>query len=96
MPEARGRGFARSLVGHAAALARAEAHQLIFIVADEDDWPKHLYGRVGFEPIGRTKLFHRDIGHPDQRRTTPKPPRAAREQAELLAELGARFGLLTK
>lgn len=57
-PEARGRGHARALVSHAAAQARAQSHDLIFIVADDNDWPKHLYGEIGFEPIGRTWAFH--------------------------------------
>ena len=29
-------------------------HELVFIVGDEDDWPKDLYVRMGFRPIGRT------------------------------------------
>ncbi len=60
VPEARGRGFARTLVAHAAGLAQAEEHELIFIVADDDDWPKQLYGEIGFAPIGRIRAFHRD------------------------------------
>lgn len=57
-PEQRGRGHARALVTHAVAQARDGAHEVIFIVADDNDWPKQLYGRIGFEPIGWTWSFH--------------------------------------
>jgi predicted GNAT family acetyltransferase len=61
VPEARGRGYARALVSHAVALARAAGHELIFIVADDNDWPQQLYGRIGFEPIGRMRSFHLEL-----------------------------------
>lgn len=36
------------------------------IVADEEDWPRHLYARLGFDQIGRTWEYlrppHRDGG----------------------------------
>ena len=59
VPEARGRGYARALVSRAAELARVAGHDLIFIVADDEDWPKQLYERVGFRPAGRIWQFHR-------------------------------------
>jgi predicted GNAT family acetyltransferase len=59
VPEARGRGFARTLVHHAVTEARRTGHEIVFIVADDQDWPKHLYGRIGFDPIGRMYSFHR-------------------------------------
>ena len=59
VPEARGRGHARALVSRAGELARAGGHDLIFIIADDEDWPKQLYGRVGFRPAGRIWQFHR-------------------------------------
>jgi GNAT superfamily N-acetyltransferase len=59
IPEARGRGYGRALVTRAIDLARAGNHELTFIVADDNDWPKELYRRLGFEPVGRTWLFHR-------------------------------------
>jgi ribosomal protein S18 acetylase RimI-like enzyme len=58
-PEARGRGHGRAVVTHAAALARNDRHDLVFIVADDNDWPQLLYGRIGFRPVGRRWLFHR-------------------------------------
>lgn len=62
VPEARKRGYARALVTRAVLLAREGGHELTFITADDNDWPKQLYRRIGFEPAGRTWLFHRDVG----------------------------------
>ncbi|MBV9809903.1 MAG: GNAT family N-acetyltransferase [Solirubrobacterales bacterium] len=59
VPEARGRGYARALVSRAGELARVEGHDLIFIVADDEGWPKQLYERIGFRPMGRVWQFHR-------------------------------------
>ncbi len=61
VPEARGRGFASSLVTHAVAEARRSGHSLVFIVADDFDWPKQLYARLGFEAAGRRWVFHKDL-----------------------------------
>jgi GNAT superfamily N-acetyltransferase len=58
VPEARGRGFGRALVTRAVELASDAGHELIFIIADDNDWPKELYGRIGFRPIGRVWQFH--------------------------------------
>jgi ribosomal protein S18 acetylase RimI-like enzyme len=56
--EHRGRGYATAVVLRAADEARAEGADLVFLVADSDDWPKELYGRLGFDTIGRlTKFF---------------------------------------
>ncbi|MBV9309442.1 MAG: GNAT family N-acetyltransferase [Solirubrobacterales bacterium] len=61
-PEARGHGYARALLTHITERARAAAHGLIFIVADDEDWPKHLYEKIGFEPIGYTRTAHLKLG----------------------------------
>jgi GNAT superfamily N-acetyltransferase len=60
LPEARGRGFARALISRATELAREGGHELVFIVADDADWPKLLYGRLGFQSAGHLWHFHRD------------------------------------
>jgi GNAT superfamily N-acetyltransferase len=60
VPEARGRGFARALIGRAVELARDGGHDLTFIVADDAGWPKLLYGRLGFRSAGLLWQFHRD------------------------------------
>jgi GNAT superfamily N-acetyltransferase len=61
VPEARGHGYARAMVSAAATLSRRERHDLTFIVADDNDWPKQLYAKLGFEPVGRSWLMHRDV-----------------------------------
>ena len=60
VPAWRNRGCARRLIMHAIALAREAGHELVFVVADDDGWPKHLYARLEFDPIGRMGMFHRD------------------------------------
>jgi GNAT superfamily N-acetyltransferase len=55
----RGRGLARATVSLAIDTALEMGHELVFIVADDDDWPKDLYGRLGFEPVGRAWAFTR-------------------------------------
>jgi GNAT superfamily N-acetyltransferase len=60
VPAWRNRACARRLITRAIALARDAEHELVFIVADDDGWPKQLYARLGFDPIGRMGMFHRD------------------------------------
>jgi ribosomal protein S18 acetylase RimI-like enzyme len=56
--EHRGHGYATAVVLHAADQARASGADLVFLVADDEDWPKELYRRLGFETVGRlTKFF---------------------------------------
>jgi GNAT superfamily N-acetyltransferase len=57
--EARGRGLGRALVTHAVARALDEAHELVFIPADDEDWPKELYAKLGFTAAARRWTFHR-------------------------------------
>ncbi|MDQ3740363.1 MAG: GNAT family N-acetyltransferase [Actinomycetota bacterium] len=52
-PEARGRGYARALLTRALELAREDEPDVVFIVADDDDTPKELYARLGFDPVAR-------------------------------------------
>jgi GNAT superfamily N-acetyltransferase len=49
---ARGRGFARAAVAAALEVARVSGCDPIIIPADVDDWPRQLYARMGFEPLG--------------------------------------------
>ena len=53
----RGRGLARAVVLRALEASRRSGHELTFLVADEDDWPRRLYERLGFETIGRLHYF---------------------------------------
>ena len=50
----RGRGLAKEVVSHAVREALAARHSLVFLVAEDEDWPKELYRRLGFEPRGHT------------------------------------------
>jgi GNAT superfamily N-acetyltransferase len=58
--EARGHGLGRVIVTRAVELAQEAGHELIFIVADDDGWPKHLYGSIGFAPVGVVVNLHRE------------------------------------
>lgn len=48
----RKRGASTSVVTHAVSVAKEAGADLIFLVADDNDWPKEYYGRMGFEPAG--------------------------------------------
>jgi GNAT superfamily N-acetyltransferase len=52
----RNRGVARSVVLRAIGEARAAGAARVFIAADDDDWPKDLYARLGFDRLGRSWL----------------------------------------
>jgi Acetyltransferase (GNAT) family len=57
--EHRGRGFGRDVVAAATRTALAEHAELLFIVADAGDWPKDLYGRLGYRPVGHVAIHLR-------------------------------------
>ena len=57
--EARGRGFGRAVLTRAVELVRERGYGFTFIVADDNDWPKLLYAKLGFDAVGRTWIFHR-------------------------------------
>jgi GNAT superfamily N-acetyltransferase len=61
VPAWRNRGCARRLITRAIVLAREAGHELVFIEADDNGWPKQLYSRLGFDAIGRIGVFHRDV-----------------------------------
>lgn len=58
LPEHRGSGLGRLVTTAALTAGLRLEPELLFIVADDDDWPKELYARLGFEPAGRTRMFH--------------------------------------
>ncbi|MFI6812038.1 GNAT family N-acetyltransferase [Nonomuraea sp. NPDC050328] len=58
-PRFRKKGHARALVTALLAEAGRAGAGLVFLVADDADWPKEFYGRLGFEPVGRTHGFIR-------------------------------------
>jgi ribosomal protein S18 acetylase RimI-like enzyme len=55
----RNRGLASAVVLAAVRAAEEAGAELIFLIADEDDWPSELYGRLGFDTIGRLYDFVR-------------------------------------
>jgi ribosomal protein S18 acetylase RimI-like enzyme len=52
----RNRGLARANV-LAALTAAQRDHDLVFLMADEDDWPQTLYEKLGFVRVGRWDHF---------------------------------------
>jgi len=59
LPAHRGRGHASAVVVRAVEEAQSTGHDLVFLTADANDWPKELYARLGFEEIGMTWNFLR-------------------------------------
>ncbi len=68
LEEFRGKGVARNIVLRAVNEARAAGASLVFLFADANDWPQHLYGRLGFDVLGPSRLFTR---LPEGERTDP-------------------------
>ena len=58
LPRFRGRGLATAVVEAALGVSLAERNELTFVVADDADWPKGWYRRLGFRPVGyRFELY---------------------------------------
>jgi len=53
----RGRGVARSVILQAVGAASEAGASKVFLVADEDDWVRILYERLGSDQIGRSAEF---------------------------------------
>jgi predicted GNAT family acetyltransferase len=60
LKEFRGRGFGKAVVARALAESKAASHELTFLLADADDWPREFYRKLGFEEIGRVWDFPRE------------------------------------
>lgn len=58
-PSHRGRGYATALVLDGLARARARGCDLVFLLADANDWPQHLYEKLGFRTIASSHVFDR-------------------------------------
>jgi GAF domain-containing protein len=78
LPEFRNRGLARAVITRAAEEAGAAGAELVFLFAEEDDWPKKLYEKLGFDITRRVTWFAQ----------TPAT-RIERALAELLGATGA-------
>ncbi len=59
LEEFRDRGLGRAVVQAAIDAAVSSGSELVFIHALEDDWPKQLYAKLGFDPIGHVWSFVR-------------------------------------
>jgi predicted GNAT family acetyltransferase len=59
LAEHRGRGYGRAVVAAATRTALDEGAELLFIVADAEDWPRGLYERLGYAPAGRLGVYLR-------------------------------------
>lgn len=59
LASARGNGYAKAVISAALAASREEGHEVTFIVADAEDWPRLLYEKLGFEPCGALHVFRR-------------------------------------
>jgi ribosomal protein S18 acetylase RimI-like enzyme len=58
LPPYRGRGYAKAVVSRAVQTAQTAGAGFVFLVALEDDWPRELYRRLGFDVVGRyLKIF---------------------------------------
>ncbi|MDP9066914.1 MAG: GNAT family N-acetyltransferase [Actinomycetota bacterium] len=57
LEEHRGKGLATAVVLRALHEAQAWGHETIFLVADDEDWPKHLYEKLGFHGVGISYHF---------------------------------------
>ncbi len=60
-PTHRSRGYAQALVAHAAREARAGGAEVVFLVADAEDWPRQLYSRLGFADAGLLPRFRKAV-----------------------------------
>jgi GNAT superfamily N-acetyltransferase len=55
----RNRGYARATVSRALQEARAGGHDVVFLEADADDWPRRLYDKLGFDALAQSYQFTR-------------------------------------
>lgn len=55
----RGHGFGRAVVLAAVRAAREAGADLVFLGADDEDWPKQMYAKLGFDAVGRSFDFVR-------------------------------------
>jgi GNAT superfamily N-acetyltransferase len=53
----RRRGLARAAISAAVSAAQASGCREILVSADADDWPRQLYARMGFTPLGTQVAF---------------------------------------
>lgn len=69
----RNRGAGRAVVIEAVAAARAAGADLVWLAADADDWPRVLYAKLGFVPVGHTWQFTKIAAEHEARIPTRTP-----------------------
>ena len=57
-----GRGVGRAVIAEAVLAARGEGAKLVFVEAEDEDWAKWTYHRMGFDEAGKLYLFVRPWG----------------------------------
>lgn len=62
LPGYRNRGYGRAVVLGAVEASVAAGHELTFIGAYSEDWPRRLYSRLGFDEIGEEVVLYRRPG----------------------------------
>jgi GNAT superfamily N-acetyltransferase len=53
----RGQGLSRAVVQRAIEAAHESGCDFVFLFADDGDWPKEFYARIGFDTVGRIHHF---------------------------------------
>ena len=56
---ARGHGLAQAVTLTALAASRAAGHELTFLSADAEDWPRLMYEKLGFAKVGELAVLRR-------------------------------------
>jgi ribosomal protein S18 acetylase RimI-like enzyme len=64
----RGRGLGRAVVLKALEAAIEGGNDLVFLVADSEDWPRHMYEKLGFDAVGYKYTFLLSDTHPKANR----------------------------
>jgi predicted GNAT family acetyltransferase len=59
LAEHRGHGHGRAVVAAATRAAVEDGAELVFIVADAEDWPRQLYGRLAYSAAGTLAIYGR-------------------------------------
>jgi ribosomal protein S18 acetylase RimI-like enzyme len=71
----RGRGLAKAVVSYAREAAERSRHRVTFLLAEEHDWPREFYRKLGFQDAGRIWDFLLESRDPSPVTLRP-PPRS--------------------
>jgi GNAT superfamily N-acetyltransferase len=55
----RGQGLGQAVVLGALGAAQVSDPEVIFLSADANDWPRLMYGKLGFEPVGEVHVLRK-------------------------------------